>query len=348
MKNLSQNSAIFLLDHVFPSLYYPIGTKGIFLSFHGRAEIMENNKRTLIGTLLMMTILVWTIDSLSAPPVLNKTNPDPKNAEIKSPPTPPALPDLTVEYIKIIPEKPELGKTMTVQVSVKNIGAGGASQSKVQIFIMNLDDVQNIYTSPVPPLAPGQSQAVNRSINLNAKNILPGHYLVIAKIMPEGNQEFNTSNNHTEKDFYIVASGQAGQPLPDLAITNFSMTPPTPVSGGPATIALTVINKGPGTSPAGSGMFAPNPAVNAFSPDTINFSLPPLSPGQSTTLNFSAVGSKLKLSPGTYTIKISINPLGFPETTMDNNYKELTFSVQIPTVSQGSKEPMQLKLPNQK
>lgn len=320
---------------------------------------MGNKRRILIGALIVLGIFAWTINGLAAPPSSNKTGSESKNIETNpNSAAVPALPDLIIEFVKIFPENPELRKNLTVQFSVKNIGAAVAAPAQVIIYnIADLAEILKPDTDSTSQLAPGQSQVFTRSGLLDTQkyNIAAGvHYFNVR--IERSIRETNYNNNYGSKVFNIFPPGGPTSPLPDIAVSAFFMTPANPIKGGPVTTTVTFTNNGPGIAPATQVYFATTDnailkALGLPQPMKKYFTIPTLNPGQSTTSNFQAPNNKLELNPGSYFLDVRANePVGsYSETNAQNNYRRLNFTVQSPIApNMNPKEPLVPKLPNPK
>jgi hypothetical protein len=301
---------------------------------------MGSRRRILAGTLMVLAVLLWAVNGPAAQTSSTKPSLDSKNIGTNvNPPGVSALPDLIIENIRIIPENPELGKIMTLQFSVKNIGA--ASASPAQVIIYGLAELSEIFkpdTDSTTQLAPGQNQVFSRSGLLNTQKykILTGvHYFNVR--IERSITESNYNNNFGSKVFDIYPPGGVTKPLPDITISAFSINPANPVSGAPAITTVTFINNGPGIAPATQVYFAAidNEVLKAFGlpqPMKAYFTVPSLNPGQSKTFNYQTPNGKLDLKPGSYFLDVRANePVGgYPETNAQNNTMRINFTVQSP------------------
>jgi subtilase family serine protease len=280
---------------------------------------------------------------------------DPKVSQaIKDGSKPPVvLPDLTIDYINLIPANPKLEENLTIQFAIKNIGSAASTASHAALYSKGYGNALNIPGGvAIQPLAPGQSQVFTYSGVLKAQqyNIVTGkHDFGIDLNLQKNPVESNYLNNYKDPTFYIYPAGGAStQPLPDLTITVLTLNPPDPVSGGSAVVTLTVANSGPGPSGPTKAFFSGSSSLCQalglpVTPTTIP--VPALNPGQSDTFTFSAPGGKLNLAPGSYTLAALVNNAtgAVPETNTGNNTKTLNFTVQLPKIGIMPKTPAELK-----
>jgi subtilase family serine protease len=314
---------------------------------------MRTWKRKLAYFLILAGCLGWVFNIQAAPPKPGAS--DPKSLETIDKSKFLKLPDLTIEYINIIPPSPKLGETMTIQFAIKNIGSDIATPAIADLYAMGFAYALNIpsYIN-TQQLSPGQSQVFTYSGILKSKQnsyeITTGkHNFGVDLNLKKNPVESNYQNNYKVNEFYIApAGGSSNQPLPDLTVSVLVLSPPELTSGGPAAITMTVANNGPGPSGPTKAFFSGSSVVLQalglpVAPTSIP--IPSLNPGQSDTFNYSAPGGKLSLAPGSYTLAALVNTMtgAVPETNTNNNSKTITFTVQLPKATQVPKGPMELK-----
>jgi subtilase family serine protease len=297
-----------------------------------------------------MTVFLMVFNAWAAQPSPSAV--DSKVVQGYKPP-PLALPDLTIDYIKITPANPKLEETLTIQFAIKNTGSAASTASHTSLYSMGYGNALNIPSGvAIQPLAPGQSQIFTYSGALKAQqySIVTGkHDFGVDLNLQKNPVESSYQNNYKVQEFYIYPTGGASsQPLPDLTISVLTLNPADPVSGGPTVVTLTVANSGPGPSGPTKAFFSGSSAVCQalglpVTPATIP--IPALNPGQSDTFTFSAPNGKLSLSPGSYTFAALVNTMtgAVPETNTGNNTKTINFTVHLPKIGIMPKTPAELK-----
>ncbi len=141
-------------------------------------------------------------------------------------------PDLTVSDITWTPESVGAGDSVSIEITVKNVGSGRAETSRA-IFQIGLAASQ-IYI--IPPIEAGNSYTL--TVPWQA---IAGKYQVYFTANYDSSiYETKYSNNNKTADITVAP--------PDLTVSNITWTPQHPDHGTPVSFNVTVTNQGKGTA----------------------------------------------------------------------------------------------------
>ncbi len=141
-------------------------------------------------------------------------------------------PDLVVQNISITPNSPRVGDTVNVSALIVNQGDAPADATFVVHYSVNDNDFDSeVFTLT---LQPGASRAVSSSYAaLNS-----GLHTFRVRVEPIPN-ESNPDNNFDQANVYVSPAATT-----DLAVTQISVSPSSPVSGQSMTTTATIGNPG--------------------------------------------------------------------------------------------------------
>ncbi len=176
-------------------------------------------------------------------------------------------PDLTIERIDPVPSTPQIGGTVNIAVSVRNIGSGNAGPFAVQIGDSGGTDRQN-FTG----LNAGASLALTFSRRMNAGSELFSVTVDAFDQVDESNESNNTSQ--------LRVNAQQPTQRADLVIERMTPSTTSPRVGDTIGVSLVVRNQGAGNA----GFFS---VEIRDSGGQQRLSVSSLSAGAGATLNFS-------------------------------------------------------------
>ncbi len=152
--------------------------------------------------------------------------------------------DLTITNLTIVPGSPTQGEPATFNVTIKNLGNTPAGNFMVEV---NPDSLFLFTPSPqtVTKQVFGLAAGASTTVSFPYTYPVHGNVRVLAMVdafnnIAESNQ-FGPAEHNNLKILNLTVN-----PAPiDLVITNFTITPASPVRGVPATASITVRNNGP-------------------------------------------------------------------------------------------------------
>jgi len=132
-------------------------------------------------------------------------------------------PDLTIADVSLTPSNPEVGETVTVNVSVKNLGGSLTSGQGIDSWFASIQDLT--WTSGGPALGAARSVTASNPM-LNGETILysgPGVFtstgVKSTNFRVDNSSELDESNENNNSWTRSIVVGLDG--LPDLTISNF-------------------------------------------------------------------------------------------------------------------------------
>lgn len=210
-------------------------------------------------------------------------------------------PDLTIERIESVPSAPQVGNSVNIAVSVRNIGAGNAGPFVVQISDSAGTDRQS-FTS----LSAGGSLALNFSRRMNVNTELFSVTVDALNQVDESNENNNTSQ--------LRVTAQQPAQRADLIIERMTPATASPRLGDTLGISLVVRNQG-----AGNAGFFSVEIRDSGGQQRLNVSA--LNGGAAATLNFSRrMNSNSEIFTGVVDVLNQVD-----ETDENNN----TFSIRV-------------------
>lgn len=152
-----------------------------------------------------------------------------------------AGPDLVVSRISLSPESPVQGEPVTVKVTVYNRG-----DQRCGPFTVQWKPGENYGSPACRWRAPGLAARGGRVLTCRYEGY-PSRYSRInclARVDPNGEvDERDEGNNVARKGLRVLQAREAGG-KPDLYVSEFSISPSTPVKGEPVTVRIGVYNRG--------------------------------------------------------------------------------------------------------
>ncbi len=175
-------------------------------------------------------------------------------------------PDLTPTGFQISPATGlQSGQSIAVQWSDVNNGAGSAASAWTDTLVVkNTSTNTTLATVSLPydptqpgnsPLAPGQGLMQHTTVLLPPGNAGVGNLTFTLTVNSGGALfEDNAAHNATADDTAVLNATSGLAPYPDLAVSNVSFSPASPIIGDPAqvTVNWTVTNSGTAATTAGS------------------------------------------------------------------------------------------------
>jgi subtilase family serine protease len=151
---------------------------------------------------------------------------------------PPDLPDLTFseeDAVVFTPASPRVGESVTVSVSVRNVGTNASADTTLELRLGN----NVIATTSLLALGVGESRTID--VPWSASEIQsPLEYSLSVRLDPDGHvTELNTSNNDLDVKVTFVSP-----PSPVLDNLEVAVEPSELEDGGEVTITVTVENTG--------------------------------------------------------------------------------------------------------
>jgi flagellar motility protein MotE (MotC chaperone) len=219
-----------------------------------------------------------------------------------------AYPDLTPDSIAVDPAEPEAGETVTVTVTVKNIGRADAGAFNVRLEVGGT----TVQTLAVEGLAVDGTETLTFTWTPTAQ----GTYTVTAVVDPENavTELVETSNELSESVTVLTV------PLPDLTAA-FTGLPTSFQAGTAYTITVTVQNTGTGNA----GQFTVALAASGTSVGTQTVTS--LAAGASTTVTFTWTPA----TAGSYTLTATADSgNAVTESSETNNTATTTVTVAAP------------------
>jgi len=177
--------------------------------------------------------------------------------------------DLVILSHSLNPSNPKAGDMFTMSVVVSNQGTGPANSSTLAFRVGG--GVPQTY--PVPALAPGQTHAIQRQIQLSTAQYY--FNIVTADVNSDVTESDETNNVQTYRYQVLPPSGNPA----DLKIDSHTLTPTNPTTQDQITFTVVVSNGGIGLA---------MPSILAFKvggetyPQT--YPVPALAPGQTHTI----------------------------------------------------------------
>jgi PKD repeat protein len=213
---------------------------------------------------------------------------------------PTGRPDLTINNPTFLPGNPQVGSNLTISAQVSNQGtvASGA-------FIVQLSDSFGNLTENLISLNAGGST----SVNFNRGLLQPSETYTLTV------DPFNqvTESNETNNSAQLTVSAQQQQ-LPDLLVTNISVSPQNPAVGGFVNYDVDISNQGS----AAAGFFT---IQLSDSQGSTQLNLSGLAAGGSSRLTFQR---QFLVTPEN--VFVSVDPFGQVGELDENNN---TFTIQV-------------------
>ncbi len=233
-------------------------------------------------------------------------------------------PELHPVALFLQPASPvEKGQLVSVTAKVINTGAIGADPFNVGFFYRPLSGNDQSWisfaTSHLPGLTPSdQPTELQVVLDTSAAQLSPGNYQIRVFVDPEGQiAEIDKTNDEMIIELEILPSRLG---LPDLRPADLTFTPPSPVTlSDTVVISSDIVNSG--TSDAGGfsvGFSLCQLALarsscrdedfQAIAADPRTTSFNGLVQGGHITASTQLVISKLQLAPGTYAVRVFVDP----------------------------------------
>ncbi|ROR27288.1 subtilase family serine protease [Mobilisporobacter senegalensis] len=169
---------------------------------------------------------------------------------------PQGIPDLIVADISWSPANPEAGNPVTFSATIKNEGTGATPAGTINGVSFLVDGTQVSWSdNNTGSIAPGSSVTVtaNGGPGGSAWTGISGNHTVIAWVDDVNRiSETNENNNQTSKVINIGGNNENPNGAIDLAITDITSTPASPLTGNNVIFSAVVKNQGDKATPAGT------------------------------------------------------------------------------------------------